>query len=195
MILTLFPKSNRVNTNFSPKITGYRMYGTYARSIKLLGSNLLLLDKEPQFCGKIHCVDIANQVKQSMIIVFIFLKLNRILYAEYILQGSFCGSVHIILSIQKLSRISLDFWGIFGLSYLKIFYCVMVFFIAVVLGDLRQVFLIFAFLDSNIDTYCKRVIVASLSLPLVPIIFIFSADNLFSSPNLSCWPGPGGWIV
>ena len=47
MALTSLPGSRRADTDFSWEVAGYRMHGTCARSINLLGSNLRLPDKEP----------------------------------------------------------------------------------------------------------------------------------------------------
>ena len=47
MALTPLSESRKADTDFSYKVEGYLMHKTCARSIKLLGSNLRLLDKEP----------------------------------------------------------------------------------------------------------------------------------------------------
>ena len=68
----------------------------------------------------------------------------------------------IVFSIWRLLRVLLVFQNVFILPWFEIFYCIITFLIAIVIGDLKQVFFVYLLLDSGIDTYCKKVLVSIL---------------------------------
>lgn len=109
MSLTLLLELSKANTDFFQKVTKYQMHGTYARSINFLSLNLHLLEGELQFCDRVYCIKFTSQIKQSLNIVFIVPKLNRILCARYKLQNSLRGTIHINLINVEFAKIAISF--------------------------------------------------------------------------------------
>ena len=87
--------------------------------------------------------------------------------------------------MQKSSKLSLVFWVIFVFPWFGTFSCIVIYLIAIVINNLRKIFLVFLFFDSGINIYCRGILVSNLFLSTI-VSKIFLVVLIFFSIALIC---------